>query len=156
VGTTVAQLISENFQDLEALKKVQMQDLEIIDGLGPKIAASVFKWFTNERNDILISRLQDLGVNPKSDISLSSDVEKTLLGLTIVVTGKLQGLSREEARKIIKERGGKSPGSVSAKTTYLLAGEGGGSKLDQAEKFDIPVIDETAFEDLIKKGDLPK
>jgi len=156
VGTTVAQLISENFQDLEALKKVQMQDLEIIDGLGPKIAASVFKWFTNERNDLLISRLQDLGVNPKSDISLSSDVEKTLLGLTIVVTGKLQGLSREEARKIIKERGGKSPGSVSAKTTYLLAGEGGGSKLDQAEKFDIPVIDETAFEDLIKKGDLPK
>ena len=156
VGTTVAQLIAENFQDLEALKKVQMQDLEIIDGLGPKIAASVFKWFTNERNDILISRLQDLGVNPKSDIPLSSDLEKTLLGITIVVTGKLQGLSREEARKIIKERGGKSPGSVSAKTTYLLAGEGGGSKLDQAEKFDIPVIDETAFEDLIKKGNLPK
>jgi len=156
VGTTVAQLIAENFQDLEELKKVQMQDLEAIDGLGPKIAASVFEWFTNERNGVLISRLQDLGVNPKSEISLSSEVEKTLSGITIVVTGKLQGLSRDEARKIIKERGGKSPGSVSAKTTYLLAGEGGGSKLDQAEKFDIPVIDETAFEHLIKKGDLPK
>ena len=156
VGTTVAQLIAENFQDLEELKKVQMQDLEAIDGLGPKIAASVFEWFTNERNGFLISRLQDLGVNPKSEISLSSDVEKTLSGITIVVTGKLQGLSREEARRIIKERGGKSPGSVSAKTTYLLAGEAGGSKLDQAEKFDIPVIDETAFKHLIKKGDLPK
>ena len=156
VGTTVAQLIAENFEGLEELKKVQMQDLEAIDGLGPKIAASVFEWFTNERNGVLISRLQDLGVNPKSEISLSSEVEKTLSGVTIVVTGKLQGLSREEARKIIKERGGKSPGSVSAKTTYLLAGEGGGSKLDQAEKFDIPVIDETAFEHLIKKGDLPK
>jgi len=156
VGTTVAQLIAENFQDLEELKKVQMQDLEAIDGLGPKIAASVFEWFTNERNGVLISRLQDLGVNPKSEISLSREVEKTLSGITIVVTGKLQGLSRDEARKIIKERGGKSPGSVSAKTTYLLAGEGGGSKLDQAEKFDIPVIDETAFEHLIKKGDLPK
>ncbi len=156
VGTTVAQLISENFQDLEALKKVQMQDLEIIDGLGPKIAASVSEWFTNERNDYLISRLQDLGVNPKSETIFISDEDKTLLGMTIVVTGKLQGLSREEARKIIKERGGKSPGSVSAKTNYLLAGEGGGAKLDQAEKFNVPVIDETAFEDLVTKGDITK
>ena len=156
VGTTVAQLISENFQDLEVLKKVQMQDLEVIDGLGPKIAMSVFEWFTNERNVDLISRLQHLGVNPKSESLLLDDQDKTLLGMTIVVTGRLQGLSREEARKIIKERGGKSPGSVSAKTTYLLAGEGGGSKLEQAEKFDVPVIDETAFENLIKNGNLPK
>ena len=156
VGTTVAQLISENFQDLEALKKVQMQDLEVIDGLGPKIAASVFEWFTNERNGYLISRLQDLGVNPKSETTLLSDEDTTLSGMTIVVTGKLQGLSREEARKIIKERGGKSPGSVSAKTTYLLAGEGGGSKLDQAEKFNVPVIDEIAFEHLVINGDIPK
>ena len=156
VGTTVAQLISENFQDLEVLKKVQMQDLEVIDGLGPKIAMSVFEWFTNERNVDLISRLQYLGVNPKSESPLLDDQDKTLLGMTIVVTGRLQGLSREEARKIIKERGGKSPGSVSAKTTYLLAGEGGGSKLEQAEKFDVPVIDETAFENLIKNGNLPK
>ena len=72
------------------------------------------------------------------------------------MTGKLECLIREEARKIIKERGGTSPGSVSTKTTYLLAGEGGGSKLDQAEKFDIPVIDEIAFEHLIQKGDLPE
>ena len=156
VGTTVAQLISENFQDLEALKKVQMQDLEVIDGLGPKIAASVFEWFTKERNGYLISRLQDLGVNPKSETTLLSDEDTTLSGMTIVVTGKLQGLSREEARKIIKERGGKSPGSVSAKTTYLLAGEGGGSKLDQAEKFNVPVIDEIAFEHLVINGDIPK
>ena len=156
VGTTVAQLISENFQDLEALKKVQMQDLEVIDGLGPKIAASVFEWFTNERNGYLISRLQDLGVNPKSETTLLGDEDTTLSGMTIVVTGKLQGLSREEARKIIKERGGKSPGSVSAKTTYLLAGEGGGSKLDQAEKFNVPVIDEIAFEHLVINGDIPK
>ena len=156
VGTTVAQLIAENFRDLEALKKVQMQDLEIIDGLGPKIAASVFEWFANEFNGHLITRLQDMGVNPKSELPLSSGLEKTLLGVTIVVTGKLEGLSREEARKIIKERGGTSPGSVSTKTTYLLAGEGGGSKLDQAEKFNIPVIDEVAFEHLIEKGDLPE
>jgi len=124
--------------------------------LGPKIAASVSEWFTNERNDYLISRLQDLGVNPKSETIFISDEDKTLLGMTIVVTGKLQGLSREEARKIIKERGGKSPGSVSAKTNYLLAGEGGGAKLDQAEKFNVPVIDETAFEDLVTKGDITK
>jgi DNA ligase (NAD+) len=156
VGTTVAQLISENFQDLEVLKKVQMQDLEIIDGLGPKIAASVFEWFTNDRNGDLISRLQDLGINPKSETPQLSDADMTLAGMAIVVTGKLQGISREEAHKIIKERGGKSPGSVSAKTTYLLAGEGGGSKLDQAEKFGVRVIDESDFEYLTKNGDLPK
>ena len=63
---------------------------------------------------------------------------------------------KQLARKIIKERGGKSPGSVSAKTTYLLAGEGGGSKLDQAEKFNVPVIDEIAFEHLVINGDIPK
>ncbi len=156
VGITVANLIAENFYDLEELKKAQIQDLEIIDGLGPKIAASVFEWFTNQRNISLISSLQDLGVNPKSEPTSISESEMNLMGMTIVVTGKLQDFSREQARKIIKERGGKSPASVSAKTTYLLAGEGGGSKLDQAEQFGVLVIDETTFNYLLENGELPE
>ena len=156
VGITVANLIAENFYDLEELKKAQIQDLEIIDGLGPKIAASVFGWFTNQRNISLISSLQELGVDPKSEPTFISESEMNLMGVTIVVTGKLKDFSREQARKIIKERGGKSPASVSAKTTYLLAGEGGGSKLDQAEQFGVLVIDEAAFNYLLENGELPE
>ena len=156
VGITVANLIAENFYDLEELKKAQIQDLEIIDGLGPKIAASVFEWFTNQRNISLISSLQELGVDPKSEPTFISESEMNLMGVTIVVTGKLKDFSRDKHAKSLKERGGNSPASVSAKTTYLLAGEGGGSKLDQAEQFGVSVIDESAFNLVIENGELPE
>ena len=156
VGITIANLIAENFSDIEELKKAKIHDLEIIDGLGPKIASSVFEWFMNDRNISLISSLQNLGVNPRSELKQMAESEMTLKGMTIVVTGKLKDFSREEARRIIKDRGGNSPASVSAKTTYLLAGEGGGSKLDQAEKFGVSVIDESVFSHLIENGELPE
>ena len=95
-------------------------------------------------------------MNPRSELKQMAESEMTLKGMTIVVTGKLKDFSREEARRVIKDRGGNSPASVSAKTTYLLAGEGGGSKLDQAEKFGVSVIDESVFSHLIENGELPE
>ena len=156
VGTTVADLLASAFGHLDRLQAATVEEIEAVEGLGPIIAASLHGWLREERNADLLDRLRAAGVCLEApDAGEAGDVEPVLAGLSIVVTGTLSAMSRDEAKAAIVARGGKSPGSVSAKTTALVAGEGGGSKLAKAEDLGVPVLDEAAFDHLLATGELP-
>ena len=156
VGTTVADLLASSFRHLDQLELATVDDLEAVEGLGPIIAASVHEWLRQSHNLDLLARLRAAGVNLEAPIADSNDqAARVLDGMSIVVTGTLAGYGREEARAAIVARGGRSPGSVSAKTTALVSGEGGGSKLIRAEELGVPILDEAAFDRLLVTGELP-
>jgi DNA ligase (NAD+) len=156
VGTTVADLLASAFRHLDRLEAATVEDLEAVEGLGPIIAASVYEWLRQPRNVDLLGRLRAAGVNLKAaTVDPADEVAPVLAGMAVVVTGTLVGYGRDEAKAAIVARGGKSPGSVSAKTTALVAGEGGGSKLARAEELGVPVLDEAAFDRLLASGELP-
>ena len=156
VGTTVADLLATAFGHLDGLQAASIEDLEAVEGLGPIIAASVHEWLRQARNVDLLGRLRTAGVNLEAPVTDPGDeVNQVLAGMAIVVTGTLGGHSRDGAKAAIVARGGKSPGSVSAKTTALVAGEGGGSKLVKAEELGVPILDEAAFDRLLASGLLP-
>jgi len=156
VGTTVADVLASAFGHLDGLQAATVEDIESVEGLGPTIAASVHGWLREPRNSELLERLRIAGVCLEATgVGEAGEVEAVLDGLSIVVTGTLSSMSRDEAKAAIVARGGKSPGSVSTNTTALVAGEGGGSKLAKAEGLGVPVLDEAAFEDLLASGELP-
>ena len=157
VGTTVADLVASAFGDLDGLEAASLEDLEAVDGLGPIIAASVHRWFRLASSGDLLARLRSAGVNLVADAGPGgdADVSRVLAGMAVVVTGTLEGFSRDEAKAAILARGGRSPGSVSAKTTALVAGEGGGSKAARAGDLGVPTLDEAAFVRLLATGELP-
>ena len=156
VGTTVADLLASSFRHLDRLESATVDELEAVEGLGPIIAASVHEWLRQPHNLDLLARLRAAGVNLKAPITdLDDQAARVLDGMSIVVTGTLAGYGREEAKAAIVARGGRSPGSVSAKTTALVSGEGGGSKLTRAEELGVPVLDEAAFDHLLASGDFP-
>ena len=121
-----------------------VEDICSIDGIGPIIAESVVKFFDGDGAKHLIEMLKRTGVNT---VYTSSKVSKKLQGLTLVVTGTLPTLSRDEANDLIENNGGKAASSVSKKTSYVVAGESAGSKLTKANELGVPVIDE---EELLK------
>lgn len=153
VGSTIAELLATSFGHLDAIADADVDALAAVDGIGPIVAQAVHGWFAEPRHRDVLDKLRAGGVNlqgPEVD-----EASPTLAGMSIVVTGTLQRYSRDEVQAIIKAHGGKSPGSVSAKTTALLAGEGGGSKRTKAEDLGVPVIDEDAFAALVETGELP-
>ena len=156
VGTTVADLVASAFGDLAGLEAASLEDLEAVDGLGPIIAASVHRWFRLASSGDLLARLRAAGVNLVAEAGPGggADVPRVLAGMAVVVTGTLEGFSRDEAKAAILARGGRSPGSVSAKTTALVAGEGGGSKAARAGDLGVPTLDEAAFVRLLATGEL--
>ena len=126
----------------------------MVEGVGPKIAASVHEFFASERNRAVIAKLRQAGVNLAG--AQTSDLPRTLSGKSVVVTGTLEEWSREAAEEAVKARGGKAPGSVSKKTTALVAGEGpGAAKLTKAQELGVPVLDEAGFAHLLETGELP-
>jgi DNA ligase (NAD+) len=157
VGTTVADVVASAFGDLDGLLAASVDDLEAVDGLGPIIAASVHEWLRQSSSRDLLASLRAAGVSLVADTgpAVGADVAPVLAGMAIVVTGTLDGYSRDEARAAIVARGGRSPGSVSAKTTALVAGEGGGSKSVRAEALGVPILDEAAFKRLLVDGEIP-
>lgn len=156
VGTTVADLLAHAFGHLDRLQAATVADMEAIQGLGSTIATSVHGWLREPRNVELLERLREAGVCIESARDDSEViVDQVLEGLSIVVTGTLSKRSRDEAKAAIAARGGKSPGSVSAKTTALVVGDQGGSKLAKAEALGVPIIDEAAFERLLATGQVP-
>ena len=155
VGATVADLVATSFGHLDRLLDAGVEDLEAVEGLGPVIAASVHGWLREERNRDLLERLREAGVNLDAADTATDDVPQNLEGMAIVVTGTLEGMGRDEAKAAIIARGGKSPGSVSNKTTALVAGENAGTKLAKAGELGIPVLDLPAFERLLATGELP-
>lgn len=146
VGEHVAGILARAFKDLNKLKKAAAQDLEAIDGVGPVVAESIVKFFTQDENLKTIDRIVDSGV----EILWESDKQKGVLGDKVfVLTGTLETLTREDAKKIIEEAGGKVSGSVSGKTDYLLAGTSPGSKLKRAKELGVNIIDEAVFKRLL-------
>ena len=155
VGTTVADQLARAFGSLGDLEAAGVEEIEAVEGLGPVIAASVHGWMHDRPNAGLLDRLRAVGVDPEAPVPDAAGVPQVLEGMAVVVTGTLEGMGRDEARDAITSRGGRSPGSVSAKTTALVAGEGSGSKLAKAEQLGVPVLDEAAFARLLETGSLP-
>ena len=157
VGTTVADLVASAFGDLDGLEAASLEDLEAVDGHGPIIATSVHGWLRQASNGDLLARLRTAGVNLVADVGPAgdADVPRVLVGMSVVITGTLEGFSRDEAKAAIVARGGRSPGSVSAKTTAVVAGDGGGSKAARAGDLGVPILDEAAFVGLLATGELP-
>jgi DNA ligase (NAD+) len=150
IGGTVAETLARHFGSLEAILVATPDQLEEIDGIGPEISRSVADWIGEEENRRLVDRLAAAGVRLADPEPEGRDT--TLAGLSVVITGTLQDFSREAATAAVVERGGKVTGSVSGKTSALIAGEGGGSKLTKAESLGVPVIGEEAFKRLLAAG----
>ncbi|MBE5813698.1 MAG: NAD-dependent DNA ligase LigA [Clostridiales bacterium] len=142
VGRKTAKDLADRFTSLEAVKAATAEELTAIPDVGEIVAASVVEFFAYPENLEMVERLLEAGVAPKHE---SDRVSEVLLGKTVVVTGTLPSLSRDEAEKLIAQHGGKAAGSVSKKTSFVLAGEKAGSKLDKANSLGIPVLDEAAF-----------
>jgi DNA ligase (NAD+) len=124
--------------------------LQEVDEVGPKVAESIRQFFAEERNRVLLEKLRQAGLQ----FTGAKHVKKAgpLAGLTFVITGTLPTLKREEAKARIEEAGGKVAGSVSSKTSYLLAGEEAGSKLDKARELNVPVLDEAGLFAILERG----
>ena len=148
VGEKAARMLCEEFKTIENLINASIEDIIKIDGFGEIVAKSVVNYFASENVQNIISRLKEKGVNTSFVSTVESDVLK---GKTIVVTGTLPTLSRDAAEKLITDNGCKASSSVYKKTSYVLAGEKAGSKLDKANQLGIPVITEEDFLNMIKR-----
>jgi DNA ligase (NAD+) len=140
VGERTAQFLANHFGDLDEIANAAPEALQEVNEIGPKVSDSICQFFAEPRNCELIEQLRAAGLQFKGP----KHVEKkgALSGLTFVLTGTLPMLTREEAKERIEEAGGKVAGSVSGKTSFVVAGEDAGSKLDKARKLDIPILDE--------------
>lgn len=147
IGAKAGKLLADYFKDIDLVMNASVDDILQIDGFGKIMAESVVEFFSSDSTKELIEKLKEAGVNMKS----TNVVEDTRFsGMTFVLTGTLPTLKRAEASKIIESFGGKTSSSVSKKTTYVLAGEEAGSKLDKANKLEVQVISEEEFKEMIK------
>jgi DNA ligase (NAD+) len=155
LGPAAADSLSSHFGTLDAIASASTEELSSVDGVGTVIAASIASWFSISENQNIIQKLRDASVE-FGRVEVST-LPHTLSGKAVVVTGTLANYSREGAENAIKARGGKSPGSVSAKTFAVVLGDSpGASKVTKAEQLNIPVLDEAGFEVLLETGELPK
>jgi DNA ligase (NAD+) len=154
LGATGSQILARHMRHLDRIMEASAEELGAVEGIGPIIGASVQQFFALEGNRHLVARLRAAGLNFEGPGAPESP--QVLTGMSIVVTGTLEGWSREDAEAAIKARGGKSPGSVSKKTTAVVAGsEPGAAKLTKATELRVPVLDEAGFAYLIETGELP-
>lgn len=142
VGTVAANDLARHYADLDELSRATAEDLESIEGFGPNIAQSIVDWFAQPRNQQVLEKLRHSGVWPKSADREAGAKPATLKDLTFVVTGTLPGFTRNEVKDFIERHGGKVAGSVSARTSYLVAGADPGSKYTKAQSLDVEIIDE--------------
>ena len=142
VGERTAQALAEEFGSIDALIAATEEELTRVNDIGPKVAATVREFFSNDRNLALVKRLRGYGLTFTAERRVRGT---TLAGLTFVLTGTLPTLTRDEAKERIESAGGKVSGSVSKKTSYVVAGEEAGSKLATAEKLGVPVLDEAGL-----------
>jgi len=154
LGPAGAEALAGHFGHMDELMGASVADIAAVDGVGSVIATSTHEWFALEENRKVIQKLRAAGVNLRGP-EIDRHLPQTLEGMSVVVTGTLPGYSREEAEAAVKARGGKSPASVSKKTTALVVGESpGASKLTKAEQLGVPVLDQAGFEKLLETGEL--
>ena len=151
VGRQSARTLAEHFPDIEHLMEAKKEELEALPDFGEVVAGELTAFFRDPSNRDMICRLKDAGVNMKS-LSSGQKADARFAGMTFVLTGTLPSLTREEAGEIIRRFGGKTAGSVSKKTSWVLAGEDAGSKLEKAKALGIPIIGQDAFEEMIRQG----
>jgi DNA ligase (NAD+) len=160
LGQVGSQALARALGDIDAVMAADESSLAAVDGVGPIIAASVVRWFASPVNRSVVDRLRAAGVTltePGHDATgPGPEVAQTLAGKSVVVSGTLDGFTREEAEAAVVARGGKSPGSVSKKTFALVVGESpGASKVTKAEQVGVPVVDGKDFTTLLETGEIP-
>ena len=154
VGANVAELLAQEFGSIQALATAPVEKIAEIPGIGPKIAESVHEFFSIPENVAVIERLRQAGVMLEEE-KPENELSQTLAGLTFVLTGTLEHFTRDEAGAQLKAMGAKVSGSVSKKTSFVVAGEAAGSKLTKAESLGVPVLDETALQQILETGQVP-
>jgi DNA ligase (NAD+) len=152
VGTGVAKSLGRAFACLDDIFNAGVDQLQNTEDIGEVIALSLVQWAGDGRNRDLVKRLREAGVNFRSSIYQAATASGPLTGKTFVLTGTLPSLSREQATAKIEAHGGKTSGSVSKKTDYVLAGEEAGSKLEKARKLGVKIINEAEFLKLCGEG----
>ena len=154
VGEQVARAIAEKFGSVEALAAADEQAIAAVDGIGPKIAQSVVEFFGVRENIAVVERLREAGVVLEQE-RVADERPQTLAGLTFVLTGTLERRTRDEAKAALVALGAKVTGSVSKKTSFVVAGAAAGSKLAKAESLGVPVLDEAALDRVLETGEPP-
>jgi len=150
VGERYAKILANNYRSIDRLAEASVEELDAIPEIGLTVAESVYEWFRNLRNVELIDRLKVAGVKLETDSTSTAKLDERFVGKTFVLTGTLESLTRDQASKLIEERGGRVSSSVSKKTDYLLAGSEAGSKLAKAESLAIDVLDEVTFKSMLE------
>jgi DNA ligase (NAD+) len=153
VGPTAARALAAAFGSLEAIMAADEAQLADVEGVGPTIAAALREWFDVDWHRAIVEKWRAAGVTMADE--RDTGIEPILAGLTIVVTGSLTGFSRDEAKEAILARGGKASGSVSKKTSYVVAGDAPGSKYDKAVELGVLILDEDGFRALLADGPPP-
>ena len=154
VGANVAELLAQEFGSIQSLATAPVEKIAEIPGIGPKIAESVHEFFSIPENVAVIERLRQAGVVLEEE-KTENELSQTLAGLTFVLTGTLEHFTRDEAGAQLKAMGAKVSGSVSKKTSFVVAGEAAGSKLTKAESLGVPVLDEAALQQILETGQVP-
>jgi DNA ligase (NAD+) len=153
VGPTAARALAQHFGSMAAIRAASRDELAGVEGVGGVIADAVREWFDGEGNDWHVRIVEQWAADGVlMEDERDESVEQTLAGLTVVVTGSLEGFSRDEAKEAILARGGKASTSVSKKTDYVVVGENAGSKEDKARELGRPILDEAGFRTLLESG----
>jgi DNA ligase (NAD+) len=149
VGEATAQVLAQHFRNLEDLGQASEEELLQVEGVGEQVASSIVEYFQNPRNQQLLRKLKESGVREQR---VAPRAAGPLAGQTFVFTGGLGRLSREEAKALVTARGGKVSSSVSAKTDYVVVGAEPGSKYARAKELGVTILDEAAFEELLRRS----
>ena len=150
VGPTAARSLAARFGSMDAIRAASVEDLASAEGVGQVIAESIVAWFEVDWHRDIVAAWADSGVRMADEVDESAP--RTLEGLTVVVTGGLEGFTRDEAKEAILSRGGKAAGSVSRNTDYVVIGENAGSKAAKAEQLGLRILDESGFVALLAEG----
>ncbi|CAN5455084.1 MAG: NAD-dependent DNA ligase LigA [Acidobacteriota bacterium] len=150
VGERYAKILSNHYRSIDKLAQASVEELDAIHEIGLAVAMSVFEWFRNPRHIDLIDRLKAAGVKTDVDGENTANFDERFAGKTFVLTGKLENFTRDEAAKLIEERGGRVSSSVSKKTDFVVAGSDAGSKLTKAESLGVMILSEGEFESMIR------
>jgi DNA ligase (NAD+) len=147
VGERTAQFLAEHFGSIDALMNASEEELQQVNEIGPRVSAAIREFFDEPKNVALVKRLKEAGLRFTGE---KRERGTALAGKTFVLTGTLERHTRDDAKKLIEDAGGKVAGSVSKKTNYVVAGAEAGSKLDKAKELGVAVIDEDEMEKLVK------
>ena len=157
MGSTVARTLAARFPSVELLQEATVEELEEVEEIGPVIARSVRDFFDQEATGSLLGKLREAGLQLAAEPAAAEEpaAEGVFAGLTVVITGTLEGLTRDQAGTLVEEQGGRVVSSVSRNTDLVLAGDKAGSKLARARELEVEVLDEEGFRQRLKEAGLP-